>query len=81
MIWIHNWSYTFATLKSKYERSIAAEKAKQEIIRAEKQQMNNLLLMGLILVVMTSVFLTLFLRQRNQNQQSGVPALHVPTDV
>lgn len=47
--------------KANYEKSIAIEK-----IRNEKQQTNNLLLMGLILVVITSFFLILYFRQRNQ---------------
>lgn len=51
--------------KADYEKSIAEEKAKREKIRIEKQQTNNLLLMGLILVVITSVFLFFYLRQRN----------------
>jgi len=50
------------------EKSIAAEKAKQEKLRAEKQQMNNLLLMGLVLVVISSVFLFFYLRQRNEKK-------------
>ncbi|HEY5967832.1 MAG TPA: histidine kinase [Chitinophagaceae bacterium] len=50
------------------EKSMAAEKVKREKLRAEKQQMNNLLLMGLILVVMSSVFLFFFLRQRNEKK-------------
>lgn len=49
-----------------FEKSLAAEKAKQEKIRAEKQQTNNLLLMGLAIVIVTSVFLFFYLRQRNQ---------------
>lgn len=48
-----------------YEKSIAVEK-----IRNEKQQTNNLLLMGLILVVMTSVFLIFYLRQRHENKRA-----------
>ncbi len=51
--------------KANYEKSIAVEK-----IKNEKQQANNLLLMGLILVVMTSVFLILFLKQRNQKKRA-----------
>ncbi len=49
---------------------IASEKAKQEKLRAQKQQTNNLLLMGLILVVVTSVFLMLYLRQRHQKKRA-----------
>jgi hypothetical protein len=47
---------------------VAAEKSKQEKLRAQKQQTNNLLLMGLILVAVTSVFLILYLRQRHQKK-------------
>ena len=57
-----------AEQKAKYEKSIADENAKQEKIRAEKQQTNNLLLMGLILVAITSAFLILYLRQRHQKK-------------
>lgn len=53
-----------------YDKAIASEKAKQEKIRSEKQQMNNLLLMGLILVVITSVFLFFYLRQRNERKRA-----------
>jgi len=52
--------------KANSDKLIAAEKSRQEKLRAEKQQMNNLLLMGLILVVMSSVFLFFYLRQRSQ---------------
>lgn len=51
--------------KANYEKSIAIEK-----IRNEKQQTNNLLLMGLILVVVTSVFLILYFRQRHQKKRA-----------
>jgi tetratricopeptide (TPR) repeat protein len=55
---------------AEYERNLVAEKAKQEKLRAEKQQMNNFLLMGLILVVLTSVFLMLFYRQSQQKKRA-----------
>lgn len=55
-----------AETNAAYEKSLAAEKNKQEKIRADKQQMNNLLLMGLILVVMASVFLFFYFRQRTE---------------
>jgi tetratricopeptide (TPR) repeat protein len=55
-----------AETNAAYEKSLVAEKEKQEKIRAEKQQINNLLLMGLILVVMASVFLFFYLRQRTE---------------
>jgi tetratricopeptide (TPR) repeat protein len=51
--------------KANYEKSIAVEK-----IRNEKQQTNNLLLMGLILVVVTSVFLILYFRQRHEKKRA-----------
>ena len=54
-----------ASEKANYEKSMAVEK-----IRSEKQQTNNLLLMGLILVVVTSVFLMLYLRQRHQKKRA-----------
>src|ERR1035437_518991 len=59
-----------ATEKNKYEKAIVEEKARQEKIRIEKQQMNNLLLMGLILVIIISAFLMLFLKQRNQKNRA-----------
>lgn len=65
----NNASYSKVTeLKIQFEadKTAVLEKAKQEKIRAEKQQMNNLLLMGLILVVITSVFLFFYLHQRIQ---------------
>lgn len=55
---------------NKYDKSIADEKAKQEKIKTEKEQVNNLLLMGLILVIITSVFLILLMRQRNQKKRA-----------
>ena len=51
--------------KANYEKSIAVEK-----IRIEKQQTNNLLLMGLIFVVMASVFLFFYLRQRTEKKRA-----------
>jgi hypothetical protein len=51
--------------KANYEKSIAIEK-----IRNEKQQTNNLLFMGLILVVVTSVFLILYFRQRQLKKRA-----------
>jgi tetratricopeptide (TPR) repeat protein len=59
---------TIAEQKAEYEKSIATEKLKQEKIRTEKQQMNNLLLMGLILVITSSVFLFFYIRQRNEKK-------------
>jgi tetratricopeptide (TPR) repeat protein len=52
------------------EKSFADEKTRQEKLRAEKQQINNLLLMGLILVMITSVFVILYLRQRHQKKRA-----------
>ena len=52
--------------KLRSEKLLASEKEKQDKIRIEKQQANNLLLMGLILVVMSSVFLFFYIRQRSQ---------------
>lgn len=51
--------------KANYEKSIAVEK-----IKNEKQQTNNLLLMGLILVAITSVFLILYLRQSHEKKRA-----------
>lgn len=51
--------------KANYDKSIAVEK-----IRNEKQQANNFLLMGLILVVMASMFLYFYLRQRNEKKRA-----------
>ena len=56
--------------KVKSEKSIHQEKVKQEKIKAEKQQMNNLLLMGLSLAMMASVFLFFYLRQRNEKKRA-----------
>lgn len=56
--------------KAIYEKSIADEKTKQEKLRAEKQQMNNIFLMALILVMITSVFLIFYIRQRNQKKRA-----------
>lgn len=56
--------------KASSEKKLATEKVEQEKIRAEKQQTNNLLLMGLILVIATSVFLFLYLRQSNQKKRA-----------
>jgi tetratricopeptide (TPR) repeat protein len=61
---------TITEQKVKYEKSIAAEKVKQEKIRIEKQQTNNLLLMGLLFVSITSVLLFLYLRQRQQKKRA-----------
>lgn len=51
-------------------KSIASEKSRQEKLRAEKQLVNNILLMGLLLVIMTSVFLILYLRQRTAKRRA-----------
>ena len=59
-----------AAEKNKYEKTIAEERVTQEKIRAEKQQMNNMLLMGLIMVVTTSVFLILFLKQGSEKKRA-----------
>jgi tetratricopeptide (TPR) repeat protein len=59
-----------AEQKINYEKSIAAEKSKQDKINAEKQRVNNLLLMGLILVIITSGFLVLYFRQRQLKKRA-----------
>ena len=53
-----------------YEKSLASEKTKLEKIRTEKQQMNNLLLMGLVFVVMSSVFLFFYFLQRMDKKRA-----------
>ena len=65
-----NHERSIAEEKLNSEKSLAAEKTRQEKLRAEKQQTNNLLLMGLILVVITSVFVILYLRQRHQKKRA-----------
>ena len=65
-----NHERSMAEEKIKSEKLMAVEKSKQEKLRAEKQQANNLLLMGLILVVITSVFLILYLRQRHEKKRA-----------
>jgi tetratricopeptide (TPR) repeat protein len=54
-----------ANEKANYEKSMAVEK-----VRNEKQQTNNLLLMGLVLVVVSSIFLLLYLRQRHEKKRA-----------
>jgi tetratricopeptide (TPR) repeat protein len=54
--------------KTKAENSITLEKERQKKLREEKQQVNNLLLMGLILVAVTSAFLILYIRQSHQKK-------------
>jgi len=56
--------------KLKYEKSIAAEKSKQEKLNADKQRTNNVLLMGLLLVIITCGFLVLYLRQRQLKKRA-----------
>jgi tetratricopeptide (TPR) repeat protein len=56
--------------KMNYEKSIAAEKSRQDKINAQRQRTNNLLLMGLILVVVTCIFVVLFLRQRQLRKRA-----------
>lgn len=55
-----------AEMKVQYEteKAAAAFKLEQEKLRAEKQEMNNLLLTTLIFVVMTSLFAFFYSRQR-----------------
>lgn len=52
------------------ELKIQYETEKATVALKAKQQMNNLLLMGLILVVITSVFLFFYLRQRNDKKRA-----------
>jgi len=63
-----NHERSMAEEKIKSEKSMAVERSKQEKLRSEKQQANNLLLMGLIFFVMTSVFLFLYMRQRHEKK-------------
>ncbi len=52
------------------EKATLEEKAKQEKIKTETQHQVNLLVLGLILVIMTSVLLFHYIRQRNQKKQA-----------
>ena len=54
--------------KIKSEKSMTVERLKQEQLRSEKQQANNLLLMGLIFFAMISVFVFLYLRQKHEKK-------------
>jgi hypothetical protein len=63
-----NHERSMAEEKIKSEKSMAVERLKQEKLRSEKQQANNLLLMGLIFFAMISVFLFLYLRQRHEKK-------------
>ena len=51
------------------EKAIEEEKRKEAALRAEKERTNNLLLMGLSLTIITSVFIFLYTRQRNQKKR------------
>lgn len=53
----------------KHDKAIAEEKARQEIMKAEKQRINNMLLMGLGLVVITSVFFIILIRQQQTKKR------------
>jgi tetratricopeptide (TPR) repeat protein len=68
---------TTATKKAEFDKSLAAEKSRQEKINAEKQRTNNLLLMGLIFVIISSGFLVLYLRQRQQKKRAIEKAVAV----
>ena len=59
-----------ATQKVQVEKKLADEKSRFEQIRNKKQQINNLLLMGLILVIITFAFLILYARQKNQKKRA-----------
>jgi tetratricopeptide (TPR) repeat protein len=61
---------SIAEEKLKSANLIAAEKTKQEKLRAGKQQTNNLLLMGLILVIVTSIFFIIYIRQRHEKNRA-----------
>jgi LytS/YehU family sensor histidine kinase len=56
--------------KANSERNIAIEIAKQDKLRAEKQQANTMMLLGLISVVIISVFLFLYLQQRQLKKRA-----------
>ena len=69
--------------KSRHEKAITLEKSKQELMQAEKERVNNLLLMGLVLVVITSVFCILFIRQRQSKKRTieKAEAIHRMTEL
>ncbi len=56
--------------KANSEKNLAIEIAKQEKLKVEKKQANNLLLVGLMSVTIISVFLLLFLRQRQLKKRA-----------
>jgi tetratricopeptide (TPR) repeat protein len=66
-----------AEQKMSFEKTIAAEKSRQDNINAQRQRTNNFLLMGLILVVVTSIFVVLFLRQRQLRKRATENAENV----
>ena len=56
--------------KDRYEKSISAEKINEQKANIDRRQTNNMLIMGLALIILTSGFIILFRNQKNLKQRA-----------